>query len=205
MIPALVTLPTTVLDDGSVGLLARCVVALGGARTVVVGAQRTDGGTSLDEFVVATAVAELAPDASVGIATQVAAGRAASVIAREATTAELLGACEVVVLEGDAAACSDAAVIVSALFTRGQHTIARGLEYVDGARNLPQPRRDGGPGIVWRDGGDLITLLDGTLARCGSVVTVVAGETMPPPVAGTLVELLCPVAPVGDLVETLSA
>ena len=205
MTPALVRLPAAMLVDGACEQLAACARAVGAGRTVVVGQQRTTDGHPLDEFVVATAIAARAPGVAIGVATRARGGRHASVIAREATTAQLLGACDVLVLDGDAAACADAAAIITALFTAGEHTLARGAERIDHARNVPLPDVEGGPGIVWRDGDALCTLVDGVPARCGIVEMVAPGEPLPAPDPRTLVELEHPVALAADLAASLSA
>lgn len=194
---ALVRLPATEMHDGGCDDLASCVWALAAGRTVVVGAHRTPSGHVLDEFVIATALKAARPTCSVGVAARVGAGRAASVIAREATAAQLLGACDAIVLEGDPAACVDAARVVVALFAAGTHTVSSGLEHIDAAQNLPGPL-DGGPPVVWHDGDALLGLAAGTVVRVGDVVHAAATTALDPPVAGTLVvvdhELAAPAA-----------
>src|SRR5271170_2936022 len=123
MTPALVRLPSTVLSSGSAVQLAACVDAVGDGRTVLIGTQRSESGDDLDAFVVAVAVAQ-ATTGLVGVAAPVGAGRAASIVAREATAAQLLGACHALYLDGDAATCRDAATVIAALFTDGVHTVS---------------------------------------------------------------------------------
>ena len=203
MIPPLVGLPATVLVAGDISVLARCASVLCEGRTVVLGEQRTASGEVLDEFVVASAIAAMLPACSIGVIARVGAGRPGSVIAREATAAQLLGACDVLVLDGDAAACSDAAVIIEALFTPGTHVVASGVERVDGARNLPQPSVEGGPRIAWRAGDELWGIDAGAPVRIGDVITVGPDVPLPEPAADTLVMISYLLAPPSFLDDML--
>jgi hypothetical protein len=175
MIPALVRLPATTLAPASIDDLVAVAVALGEDRTVVVPAQRDATGDVLDEFVVAASHAARAAG-RLGVAARVGAGRAASVLAREATAAQLLGAADVVVLEGPPAQCRDAAAVMAALFTPGEATVTTPTASVQAARNLPLPDVDGGPPVCWRDGDDLVGLVDGSPSRLGTVAEVTVDE-----------------------------
>jgi hypothetical protein len=193
MIPPLVRLPPTVLQHdapesvGSLDALRRSVEAVGSGRTVLVGAHRTTNGALLDEFVVATSLSQRSDAVAIGVATRVGAGRTASVVAREATAAELLGACHVLLLEGEAAACRDAARVVTTLFTEGAHTVSTPTAAIVGARNLPLPDVPGGPPVCWREGGVLLQQVNGAPVERGRVLVVVAGERLPEPEANVLV------------------
>jgi hypothetical protein len=189
MIPPLVRLPATVLDHDALDALARCVEKVAGGRTVLLGAQRAAGGDVLDEFVVATSMMPRCPTAAIGIAARVGDGRQASIVAREATAAQLLGACDVLVLDGDSAACHDAARVVTALFTEGVHTVTTPSAIVIGARNLPLPDVAGGLPVCWREGRDLLRLVDGDRVVCGTVVERDADTPLPAPEPGVLVDV----------------
>jgi len=204
MMPALVALPTTVIAAGELEELAACVRALGRAATVLVGTHRDAAGHVLDEFVLAAALAALAPSVRLGVAARAGQGRAASVIAREATAAELLGACDVVVLHGDAAACADAAAILAVMFTPGAHTASHGDERVVGARNLPQPSVAGAPRVAWREGAALIELRDGVRTTCGAVLASPVGARWPEAAPGSLLELSAPLGPPRALAASLA-
>jgi hypothetical protein len=185
MIPPLVRLPTTVLappgladaDGGDLDDLAACVELLtgdllgrdllAGDRTVVVGSQRTAAGDALDEFVVAAALAART-GRRLAVAARVGAGRAHALVARESTAAQLLGAADVVVLEGDPAACRDAAIVLAALFTEGAHTVVTATGAIANARNLPLPDVAGGPPVCWREGAALHGVVDGAVVPVGS-------------------------------------
>ena len=186
MIPPLVRLPATVLDHDA---LARCVDAVGQARTVLLGAQRSPHGDVLDEFVVAASISQRRPAATLGVAARVGGGRAASIVAREATTAQLLGACTLLYLEGEASGCRDAAAIVTALFTEGVHSVTTPSARVAGARNLPLPDVTGGPPVCWREGDTLVQLVDGEPAACGTLVEVGAGAPLGVAAPGVLVDV----------------
>jgi alkanesulfonate monooxygenase SsuD/methylene tetrahydromethanopterin reductase-like flavin-dependent oxidoreductase (luciferase family) len=203
MIPALVRLPSAALEGRSVATLARCADAVGHGRVVLIATQRTDEGDELDPFVVATAVAQHA-SADVGVAVRVGVGRAASIIAREATAAQLLGACHALFLEGDVASCRDAAVVIKALFQEGTHTVVTETARVDGARNLPVPDVDGGPCIFWRDGDEVWHQAPAGPRRSGEWCVVPLDGVLPAPVAGALVVLDHPLGDVDELAAVLS-
>jgi hypothetical protein len=203
MIPALLSLPATTIDEGIDGL-ASLLDRVGEGRTVVVGAQRTVQGDELDEFVVATGLAAMRPVCSIGVAARVGAGRAASIVAREATAAQLLGGCDVVLLDGEPARCRDAAVVVGALCSGGTHSIETPTERVDGARNDPAPDVPGGLPVLWRDGTSLFQVVDGVPTVCGDVVVVPAVSRLPAPSAGTLVVLEHPLSSPEELVGALA-
>jgi hypothetical protein len=144
MIPPLVRLPATLLDHDGIGALAACVELAGPGRTVVIGDQRSApgavrDGSALDGFVVAAALAARGMPSRLGVAARVGAGRVASLVAREATAAQLLGACDVLVLEGSPGDCRDAARVIGALFTDGAHTVTTPSSSIVDARNLPLP------------------------------------------------------------------
>jgi hypothetical protein len=203
MIPSLVLLPSAVLDEGSMGTLASCADAVGKGRVVLLAPQRTDEGHELDSFVVAAAVAEHA-HAALGVAARVGAGRAASIIAREATAAQLLGACHALFLEGDVASCRDAATVIASLFVEGTHTVITDTAHVDGARNLPVPDVAGGPGIFWRDHDEVWHQGPDGPRRCGQLREMPCSTAMPAPEAGELVVLEHSLAGVGELAAALS-
>ena len=203
MIPSLVRLPAAVLGAGSIAALATCADAVGVGRVVLVGAQRTDEGHELDAFVVAAAVAEHSR-ALVGVAVRVGAGRAASIIAREATAAQLLGACHALLLEGDASSCRDAATVIATLFVDGIHTVVTGTERVDGARNNPVPELGSVPDIFWREHTDVWRQAPDGPERCGDVSDVPRTSRIPGPVSGSLVLLDHPVASATELADSLS-
>lgn len=185
MIPPLVRLPATLLDHDSLDALARCVELAGKGRTVALGDQRARTGAVLDGFVVAAALAARGAAGRLGVVASVGTGRAASLVAREATAAQLLGACDVLVLDGPAADCRDAARIIGALFTEGVHTVTTPSSSVVDARNLPLPDVLGGPPVCWREGDDVLQLVDGAAASRGRVV--VAAPPLPAPTEGVLV------------------
>jgi hypothetical protein len=203
MIPPLVRLPATRLDLDGLAVLAGVVERLGAARTVILGAQRRADGVELDEFVVATSIAWRCEGTALGIAARVDAGRAASVVAREATAATLLGACDVVVLEGPTAACRDAAEVLVALFTEGVHTVTTPSASILAARNLPLPDAQGGPPVCWRDGSVLLQLVDGSASESGTVVEVAAGGPLPAPEPGVLVVVAHPLGTPSALAAAL--
>ncbi len=202
MIPPLVRLPATRLDHDAIGALATCVELAGAGRTVVVGDQRGASGTALDAFVVAAALAAGGVAGAIGIAATVGAGRAASVVAREATAAQLLGACDVLVLEGPAPDCRDAARIIGALFTEGAHTVSTPSASIVEARNLPLPDVVGGPPVCWCEGDDLLRLVDGSPAACGRVART--DPPLPAPVEGVLVVVELAVGTPGALAAALA-
>ncbi len=185
MIPPLVRLPATLLDHDAIDALARCVELAGQGRTVALGDQRATSGAVLDGFVVATALAARGGPGRLGIVASVGTGREASIVAREATAAQLLGACDVLVLEGPAADCRDAARVIGALFTEGVHTVTTPSASIADARNLPLPDVLGGPPVCWREGDDVLQLVDGAVASCGHAV--VADPPLPAPTEGVLV------------------
>jgi hypothetical protein len=203
MIPSLVRLPQAVLDEGAVAPLAACADAIGGGHVVLVGPQRTDQGHELDAFVVAAAVAQHS-STLLGVASRVGAGRAASIIAREATATQLLGACHALLLEGDVASCRDAATVIATLFSEGTHTVITDTARVDGARNNPLPDVEGGPGIFWREHGDVWHQTPVGPQRCGDVLEMPCSSEIPGPVPGSLVMLDHPVAGVTELAASLS-
>jgi hypothetical protein len=187
MIPSLLRLPAASLGRGALDVLAELVASLSAGRLVVVGAQRTAAGGELDAFTVAAALVARRTHVRVGVAASVGAGRHSSMLAREATTAQLLGACEVLLLEGDPQACSDAATIVGALFEPGRHTLSTTTESILDAVNDPTPSVTGGPPVLWRVGGELHRLVDGADAVVGEVLDVAPRAPLPAPARGTLV------------------
>ncbi|HUD69786.1 MAG TPA: hypothetical protein VMQ40_06080 [Acidimicrobiales bacterium] len=203
MIPSLVLLPSAVLDEGSIGALASCVEAVGRGRVVLLGNQRTDAGHELDSFVVAAAVAQHA-SADVGVAVRVGAGRAASIIAREATAAQLLGACHALFLEGDVASCRDAATVIATLFIEGTHTVITETAHVIGARNLPIPDAEGGLDVFWRDHDEVWHQSPDGPRPCGELHEMPCTSAIPAPDPGALVVLDHPVADVDELAAALS-
>jgi hypothetical protein len=203
MIPSLVRLPPAVLDAGSMGALASCADAVGTGQVVLLGPQRTDEGHELDSFVVAVAVAQHA-SADVGVAVRVGAGRVASIIAREATAAQLLGACHALFLDGDVASCRDAATVIATLFVEGTHTVVTGTARVDGARNLPVPDVEGGPGIFWRDHDEVWRQSPDGPQTCGELREMPCTPAIPVLDPGSLVVLDHPVARVDELAAALS-
>lgn len=204
MIPPLVRLPATTLDHDGLDALARLVEVVAPGRSVIVGPPRSATGHELDAFVIAAWISKRCPDTAIGVAARVAAGRQASMVAREATTAELLGACGVLLLEGDASDCRDAALIIGALFTEGVHTVTTPTAIVVGARNLPQPDVAGGPPVRWQEGAALVRLVDGEPAVCGSVVECHADEAWPAPEPGVLVVIEHPLGAPDALTEALA-
>jgi len=204
MIPPLVRLPATTLDHGALDPLARCVGEVASGRTVLLGTHCATTGDELDEFAIASSISVRCPDAALGVAARVSAGRTPSIVAREATAAELLGACEVLLLEGDVADCRDAALIIGALFTEGAHTVTTPSAVVVGARNLPLPDVEGGPPTCWREGAALLRLVDGTPATCGSVVECRADEPWPAPEPGVLVVIEHPIGTPAALLAALA-
>jgi hypothetical protein len=198
MIPPLVRLPATELTEGSIEALADLVATLGIGRTVLVGDQLDRDGDALDAFVIAAALAARSSATHLGVASDVTGGRAASIIAREATALELLGGCEVLLLEGPPASCRDAAVVIGSLFTPGVHTVTTPTAAIVAARNLPQPSLPGGPAVLWREGGSLLGLQDGEPADCGRVVDVAldvaakAATPLPTPEPGVLLVVAAP-------------
>jgi hypothetical protein len=185
MIPPLVRLPATRLEPGSIDALAACVGTLGRGATVLVGDQRTATDEVLDGFVVAAALAARGVPTPLGIAVTVGEGRVASIVAREATAAQLLGSCDVLLLEGAAPSCRDAARVIGALFTEGVHTVTTPSARIVDARNRPLPDVEGGPPVRWREGDDVVQLVGGEVASCGRAVEV-AGP-LPAPAPGVLV------------------
>ena len=203
MIPPLVRLPATVLDHDALEDLACCVDAVAPGRTVLVGVQRASDGAELDEFVLVAALAARRAT-SLGVAARIGAGRYASIVAREATAAQLLGACDVLVLEGEPAACRDAAVVVTALFVEGVHTVTTPTTQILGARNRPVPNVDGGPPVCWRVGPTLFQLVEGEPVACGRAVDLDAAMPLPEAEHGVLVALGHePVTP-GELAAVLA-
>lgn len=195
MIPPLVRLPATELDHDAIDELARCVDRVGTGRTVVLGAQRSASGDVLDEFVIAAAVSAAGASAPIGIAATVGAGRAASVVAREAAAARLLGACDVLLLEGSPGACRDAAQVIEALFTEGLHTVTTASLSITDVPSLPVP--GGGPPVCWREGGELLARAGGEVGIVGTAVDVGADVRLPRPTPGVLVVVAHgPAAPV---------
>jgi|GEM_PF-6573152 len=203
MIPSLVRLPPSVLDQGSIGTLVLCADAVGTGRVVLLGPQRSPAGQELDAFVLAAAVAQRS-DAELGVAARVGAGRAASIIAREATTAQLLGACHALFLEGDTASCRDAATVIASLFVEGCHTVISKTAHVHAARNLPLPDVEGGPGVFWREHDEVWHQGPDGPRRCGDRLELSCTAPLPDPVAGELVELDHPVGDVAELAASLS-
>jgi hypothetical protein len=185
MIEPLVRLPAMLLDHDALDALVECVEVAGQGRTVLLGDQRGVSGGQLDAFVVATAVRARGTAAGLGIAATVGAGRMASLVAREATAAQLLGACDVLLLEGSTPECRDAARVIGALFTEGAHTVTTRTESIVEARNRPLPDVVGGPPVYWCEGDDVVQLVDGDVAPCGRVIA--ATLPLPAPAPGALV------------------
>jgi hypothetical protein len=186
MIPALLRLPAVPLEPDGLAELAGLVAALSRRWCVLVGPARTAAGSALDEFTLATALAVVS-GTRVGVAATLDAGRAPGIVAREATTSQLLGACEVLLLEGPVPSCRDAAKVVGALFTPGAHTVTTPTASVTGAVNDPVPDVDGGPAVLWREGADLCRLVGGEPDRVGGVLDVAPGDPLPAPEPATLV------------------
>lgn len=153
--PAMLRLGPVLLGDGGLVELASLCAEVDGDWLVVLGAGLDEARRGIDEFVLAAAVAALRPGLRLGVATAVGDGRAASVIAREATCAQLLGACDALVLEGEPDACADAARIVAALFTPGHHSLTTPTASIADAVNDPSPSVAGGPPIRFRAGTEL--------------------------------------------------
>jgi hypothetical protein len=185
MIEPLVRLPTTLLDHDALDALVGCVEVAGQGRTVLLGDHRAASGEKLDAFVVAASVRARGAAAALGIAATIGEGRAASLVAREATAAQLLGACDVLLLEGATPKCRDAARVIGALFTEGAHTITTPTAAIASARNLPLPGVVGGPPVCWCEGDDVVQLVHGEVAPCGRVLT--ARLPLPAPAQGSLV------------------
>ncbi len=194
MIPALLLLPASILGQGDLDDLAALVAELGVDRTVLVGAQRDPAGHVLDEFAVAAALASR-PSGSLGVAARVGSGRAASIVAREATATQLLGCCDVLLLDGDPPRCRDAAEVIEALLAGGSHTVTTPTEHVESARNYPVPDAAGGVAVLWRDGEALVRRDGAEAVVCGSVV-IATPSALPRPAGGELVVLdVAPGAP----------
>jgi hypothetical protein len=187
MIPALLRLPTTSLASDGFDAVCDLVVRLSAERLVLIGSPKSAAGNDLDEFTIAAALVAHDPRVRLGVASSVGTGRAPSMLAREATTAQLLGACDVLLLEGDAASCRDAATIVGALFTPGTHTMTTRTASIDRAVNDPVPSGLGGPPVLWRVAGALHRLVEGDDTVVGDVHDVSLPAVLPAPVAGSLV------------------
>lgn len=181
--PALLRLPDELEGVDSFAALGAAIDELGTAATVVLGRLRI-GGVVLDEFAVAGALGSGPTPRRLGVATPVGAGRAASIIAREATAASLLGGCEVLLLEGAPASCVDAARVVAALFTPGRHTLSTATASITEAVNDPLP--SGELMVCWRDGPALVSLVGGAVAEVGEVRETAAMPPAPEAVAGRL-------------------
>jgi hypothetical protein len=185
MIAPLVRLPTTLLDHDALDAFVRCVEVAGEGRTVLVGDQRVAAGGRLDAFVVAAALRARGAAASLGIAAALGAGRMASLVAREASAAQLLGACDVLVLEGSTSECRDAARVIGALFTAGAHTVTTPTASIVEARNLPLPDAVDGLPVCWCEGDEVVQLVHGEVASCGRARA--ATLPLPDPAEGELV------------------
>lgn len=199
MIPALLRLPASSLEPDALDALAALVDERSRGRLVLLGPQRSATGAELDEFTLAAALVARDSRVRLGVATSVGAGRAPSLVAREATTTQLLGACELLLLEGEPAACRDAAAIIDALFAPGAHTVATRTASISGAVNDPVPSVDGGPPVLWRDGAALHRLVAGTETRVGDALDVPVPGVLPAPTPGTLVVAVHEVVPVDQL------
>jgi hypothetical protein len=184
----LLRLPETILaDTADLDALAGLVGTLSKSWLVVLGAQRNGLGDPLDEFAVASAIVARDSSVRVGVATSVGGGRVHALVAREATTTQLLGACDVVLLEGDPAVCRDAARIVTALFQPGTHSMETPSGAIDGAVNDPVPSVTGGPPVLWREGSALRRLVDDVEASVGDVRDVAVPGPLPEPTENVLV------------------
>ena len=199
MIPALLRLPSSSLGPDALDALAALVVARSPGQLVLLGPQRTTTGEKLDEFTLAAALVARDERVRLGVATSVGAGRAPSLVAREATTTQLLGACELLLLEGEPSACRDAAAIIEALFAPGAHTVTTRTASITGAVNDPVPSVDGGPPVLWRDGAALHRLVAGAETRVGDALDVPLPGALPAPAPGTLVVAVHEVVPVEQL------
>ena len=188
MIPSILRLPSLLVDTSDLDELAELVEQLATSWTVVIGTGFDAWGHELDAFVLAASLAPVLGHRPVGVAASIEAGRAASMVAREATTTQLLGTCDALLLEGDPAACHDAAVIVEALFVPGSHTVATDTAQIVDAVNDPVPSVEGGPPVLWRDEGRLRRLGDdGHAIDVGHVLEVELTAALPVPKVATLV------------------
>lgn len=189
MIPPMLRLPTLELDREGFGALVELCAALAASWLVVVSRALDASQRGIDEFALASAVAAARDGVRLGVATSLGAARVPSLIAREATSAQLLGACDALVLEGEEAACVDAARIVAALFTPGRHSVATPTSAIAEAVNDPQPSVAGGPPIRFAAGRALRGLSDGAVADLGEVRVAWPDEPLPDAVPDTLVVL----------------
>jgi hypothetical protein len=172
---------------------------------VLVGTQRTASGDALDEFTVAAALRARDRRVRLGVATQVGAGRAPSLLAREATTTQLLGACEALLLAGAPEACRDAAAILGAMFEPGAHTLVTTTASIDGAVNDPVPSVEGGVAVLWRVGDELHGLDGGDDAVVGVALDATLDAPLPEPTPGTLVVVHHEVVGVDRLASAFAA
>ncbi len=184
-LPGLLRLPGDLASVGTLEELAVHVARLRGTgATVLLGTLRLGRGPALDAFCVASALAARGLD-GLGVTASIGAGRAPSIIAREATAAALCGGCDVLVLEGRPTDCEDAARVVTALFTPGRHTLATATTSIAEAVNDPLPPRP--IAVCWRDGDELRTLVDGVATTVGEALDVAPGAEVPAPAANRLV------------------
>lgn len=204
MIGPLLLLPPTLLGREDLDDLAGLAAALSDDWVVVVGEQLDRAHRALDPFCVAAALAALRPGLALGVEAAVGAGRVPSLLAREATAAELLGACRALVLRGDDDACADAARIVERLFTPGVHTLATPTASITEAVNDPQPSVEGGPAACWAAGASLRRLEGAVAHDAGEVEEVALPGALPDPRPGRLVVLRHPPASPSALASAIA-
>jgi hypothetical protein len=205
MSPSILRLPPLLVDMSDLGALAELVARLSVAWMVLIGASRSAAGDELDPFVLAAALASALHGRPLGVATDVGAGRTASMVAREATTTQLLGGCDALVLEGEPGACRDAALVVEALFEPGTHTVATPTAQIVDAVNDPVPNVEGGPPVRWRDGGRLRRLgVDGAAVDVGDVLDIELSEVHQVSRPASLVVVQHPHVTVRELSAALS-
>ena len=116
-------------------------------------------------------------------------GRAASIVAREATAAQLLGACDVLRARGDARGLPRrGAAVIGALFTEGAHTVTT-PSALDRRRAQPAPARRGGrpAGVLARGRRRGPARRRRPSPTCGRAVD--AAPPLPDPADGVLVVL----------------
>ncbi len=192
VIPPLLLLPTMVLDPDGLDELAALCGDLAPRWLVLVGHAVDDEQRPIDEFALAVALVAAHGELRVGVATQVGAGRVPSIIAREATSAELLGACDAVFLEGPIEECADAARVIEALFAPGTHSLTTPTASIAEAVNDPQPSRPGGPPVRFATGGALRGLRDGRFCDLGAIHVAQLPGALPDARDGDLVVLRHP-------------
>ena len=111
----------------------------------------------VDPFVVAGSLVGCRDDLIIGVSVKLGAGRAASVIAREATCLDLLfdQGTALLLRSVDLEHLDEGLSVVSALFTGGPATFLGVKEQIHEAPNRPGPRNPGGPPLLgWLEDGD---------------------------------------------------